>query len=79
MNFQGVMVQLAPRVMIRQTNLGIQLRTLRGSSKNREIRADAYGWQEQRHGKCPACKLEVVERSAQVRSCPLLTHGKMCE
>ena len=31
-NFQGVMVQLAPRVMIRQTNLGIQLRTLMGSS-----------------------------------------------
>ena len=25
------------------------------------------------------CKLEVVERSAQVRSCPLLTRGKMCE
>ena len=29
-NFQGVMVQLAPRVTIRQTNLGIQLRTLTG-------------------------------------------------
>ena len=36
-------------------------------------------WQEQRHGKCPACKLELVERSAHVRSCPFLTHGKMCE
>ena len=36
-------------------------------------------WQEQRHGKCPACKLEVMERSAQVRSDPLLAHGKMCE
>ena len=35
--------------------------------------------QEQRHGKCPACELEVVERSAQVHSCPLLTHGKLCE
>ena len=31
-NFQGVMVQLAPRVTIRQTNIGIQLRTLTGSS-----------------------------------------------
>ena len=28
-NFQGVMVQLAPRVAVRQTNLGIQLRTLK--------------------------------------------------
>ena len=37
------MVQLAPRVTVRQTNIGIQLRTLRGSSQNREIRADAYG------------------------------------
>ena len=36
-------------------------------------------WQEQRHGKCLASKLKQVERSAQVRSCPLLTHGKMCE
>ena len=43
MNFQGVMIQLAPRVTVRQTNLGIQLRTLTGSSYNREIRADAYG------------------------------------
>ena len=25
-------------------------------------------WQEQRHGKCPACKLEVVKRSAQLSS-----------
>ena len=25
-------------------------------------------WQEQRHGKCSACKLEVVERSAQLSS-----------
>ena len=29
-NFQGVMVQLVPREGIRQTNLGIQLRTLTG-------------------------------------------------
>ena len=29
-SFQGVMVQLAPRVTIRQTNLGIQRRTLTG-------------------------------------------------
>ena len=29
-NFQGVMVQLASRVMIRQTKLGIQLGTLTG-------------------------------------------------
>ena len=35
-NFQEVMLQLAPRVTVRQTNLGIQ--------QNREIRADAYGW-----------------------------------
>ena len=42
-NFQGVMVQLAPRVAVRQTNLEIQLRILRGSSSNREIRADGYG------------------------------------
>ena len=28
-NFQGVMVQLAPHVEVRQTNLGIQLRTLK--------------------------------------------------
>ena len=39
-----MMVQLAPRVTVRQTNLGIQLRTLTGSSSNREIRAAAYGW-----------------------------------
>ena len=30
MYFQGVMVQLVPRVTVRQTNLGIQLRTLTG-------------------------------------------------
>ena len=41
MNFQGVMVQLAPRVTIRQTNLGIQLRTLTGSS--RQVRIVKYG------------------------------------
>ena len=29
-NFQGVMVQLAPCVTVRQTNLGIQLRILTG-------------------------------------------------
>ena len=29
--FQGVMVQLAPRVTVRKTSLGIQLRTLTGS------------------------------------------------
>ena len=25
-------------------------------------------WQDQRHGKCPACKFEVVKRSAQLSS-----------
>ena len=29
-------------------------------------------WQEQRHGKCPACKLEVVERSVIVRKCAVV-------
>ena len=29
-HFQGVMVQLAPRVTVRQTNLGIQLKTQTG-------------------------------------------------
>ena len=42
-NFQGVMVQLAPRVTIQQTNLGNQLMTL-VSSKNLKIRADAHPW-----------------------------------
>ena len=37
-NFQEVMVQLAPRVTVRQTNLGIQLGTLTG-----QVRIVKYG------------------------------------